>query len=251
MAHVFAIVNQKGGIGKTTFSMQIGVGLRRRGFKVLMIDMDAQCNLTFTLRGDYKNSPTILEAIFEEVNVEDTIQHLDEVDLIPGSANLTTLEQQIDPEGREYFLSETIKPLLSKYEYIIIDSPPTISLITVGIMTAANSIIVPVLLDMYSLQGTGQLYKTYATVKQYCNPSLQIDGIVVNGPGRTLKRTLKEVAEVMNCRIFRTSISRSPQIKHATIKRESIYRYAPKSSVRKEFDQLIDELLSIRRGEVD
>lgn len=249
MAHVFAIVNQKGGIGKTTIAVQFGVGLRRRGYRVLLIDMDAQCNLTFTLGGDYKHSPTILEAIFEEVNVKDTIQHLSEIDLIPGSINITTLEQQIEPAGKEFFLQSTIEPLLNDYDYIVIDSPPTISLITVGIMTAADSLIVPVLLDMYSMQGTGQLYKTYATVKKYCNPKLVIDGMVINRPERALKKMLDEIAEVMNCRVFETTISKSSRLKVATIRRQSIYKYAPLSQTRNEFDRLIDEVLSIRKTE--
>ena len=117
-AFVYALVNQKGGIGKTTAAIHLGTGLQLRGYKTLIIDMDAQCNLTLSLKGDYQHKPTIMDAILSKVDIFDTIQHLDEVDVIPGSNNLATLESKIDPNGKEFFLSDTIEPLLSKYDFI-------------------------------------------------------------------------------------------------------------------------------------
>ena len=111
MCHVYALLNQKGGIGKTTASFQIAAGLKRRGYKVLGLDMDPQCNLTFTCGGDYQTKPTIYDATFNNVNIKNTIQHLDEIDLIPGSNNMSSLEAQITRDGREYFLKDLIEPL--------------------------------------------------------------------------------------------------------------------------------------------
>lgn len=247
-AYVYALVNQKGGIGKTTAAIHLGVGLQRRGFKTLIIDMDAQCNLTFSLGGDYQHKPTIMDAILGKVDVFDTIQHLDEVDVIPGSSNLSTLENKLDPEGREFFLADTIAPLKDDYDFIIIDSPPALSLITVGIMCASDSIIIPVGMDMYSFQGTGQLHRTYSAVKQFCNGTLTIEGILVTQNTVSLKKTLKQIADKMDVEIFKTSISNSVIVKHAVINQQSLYKYSPNSKPAKEFSDFVDELLDKRRS---
>lgn len=247
-AYVYALVNQKGGVGKTTAAIHLGTGLKVRGFKVLIIDMDAQCNLTFSLGGDYQHKPTIMDAVLGKVDVEDTIQHLDEIDVIPGSSNLSTLESKIDPDGREFFLADTIEPLKSMYDFIVIDSPPALSLITVGIMCASDSIIIPVGMDMYSFQGTGQLHRTYSAVKQYCNPTLMIEGIFVTQNTISLKKTLREIAKKIDTQIFDTTISNSVIVKHAVIHQQSLFKYAPNSKLAKEFSAFIDELLSKRKS---
>lgn len=246
--HVYALVNQKGGIGKTTTVIQMGAGLALRGYKTLLIDMDAQCNMSFSLKGDYQHKPTIMDAILGKVKVEDTIQHLEEVDLIPGSSNLASLESLIDPDGKEFFLEDTIQPLKEIYDYIIIDSPPALSLLTVGIMTAADSLVVPVAMDMYSLQGTGQLYRTYKAVKEYCNENLVIDGILVTKLSVSLKKILEEVAGNMHTRIFKTTISNSVIVAHAAIAQQSLFKYAPNNKVTREYSDFLDELLSIRNN---
>lgn len=244
-AHVFAIVNQKGGIGKTTTAVHLAVGLRNKGYKTLLIDMDAQCNLTFTLNGDYQNKPTIMDAILNEAEIFDTIQYLEEIDLIPGSNNLSSLDTMLDDDGKEYFLADCIEKLKSEYDYIVIDSPPALSLISVGIMCAANSLIVPVGVDMYSLQGTGQLFRTYSAVKEYCNEDLKIDGILINKDSLTLRKVLVDIAKNLKINIFNTTISYSPIITHAVIDQKSVYKYAPNSKPCREYDQFIDELLNM------
>lgn len=242
-AYVYALVNQKGGIGKTTAALHLGTGLRIKGFKTLIIDMDAQCNLTLTLRGDYQHKPTIMDAILGKINIFDTIQHLDEVDVIPGSSNLSTLESKIDSDGREYFLADVIEPLKNEYDFIVLDSPPALSLITVGIMCAADSIIVPVGMDLYSFQGTGQLFRTYNAVKQYCNPNLVIEGILIIQDALSLKKTLMEIANRMNTIIFDSKISRNVIVKHSVVHQQSLFKYYPNSKSAKEFNAFVDELL--------
>lgn len=242
-AYVYALINQKGGIGKTTAAIHLGTGLKIRGFKTLIIDMDAQCNLTLTLRGDYQHKPTIMDAILGKIDIFDTIQHLDEVDVIPGSNNLASLESKISPEGKEFFLEDAIKPLKEEYDFIILDSPPALSLITVGIMCAADSIIIPAGMDLYSFQGTGQLYRTYKAVKENCKPELEIDGILVTQNSISLKSTLDEIAKKMHTQIFDTIISDNVMVKHAVINQMSLYKFAPNSKPAKEFSQFVDELL--------
>ena len=242
-AYVYALVNQKGGIGKTTAAIHLGTGLQLRGFKTLIIDMDAQCNLTLSLKGDYQHKPTIMDAILGKVDIFDTIQHLDEVDVIPGSNNLSTLESRIDSRGKEFFLADAIEPLIPEYDFIVLDSPPALSLITVGIMCAADSIIIPVGMDMYSFQGTGQLYRTYNAVKQFCNPDLTIEGILITQSAVSLKKTLAEIAYKMNTQIFDSAILPNVIVKHAVIHQQSLYKYAPKSKPASEFSAFVDELL--------
>lgn len=243
MSHVYALLNQKGGIGKTTASFQIAAGLKRRGYKVLAIDMDPQCNMTFSCGGDYQTKPTIYDATFNNVEIRKTIQRLDEVDLIPGSNNMSSIEAQITREGREYFLRDLIEPLKTFYDFIIIDSPPALGLITISVMCAADSIIIPSILDMYSLQGIGQLVKTYNVVKEYCNPGLVIDGILITKDSRSLKSLFKEVADNANIQVFETAIPNSTIFAHSVFEQKSVFKYAPKSLPALQYDRFLTELL--------
>lgn len=246
-AYVYAMVNQKGGIGKTTTAIHLGTGLKARGFKTLIIDMDAQCNLTFTLKGDYRKKPTIMDAILGKVDILDTIQHLDEVDVIPGSSNLASIESLIETDNKEFFLANAIKPLKKIYDFIVLDSPPALSLLTVGIMCASDSIVIPVGMDLYSMQGTVQLFRTFSAVKQYCNNELEIEGILVTQDSISLKSTLRKIADKMEVNIFDTVISYNAIVKHAVINQKSLYKFAPNSKSAKEFSSFVDELLEKTR----
>lgn len=243
MSHVYALLNQKGGIGKTTASFQIAAGLKRRGYKVLAIDMDPQCNMTFSCGGDYQTKATIYDATFNEVDIKNTIQHLEEIDLVPGSNNMSSLEAQITREGREYFLRDLIEPLKTYYDYIVIDSPPALGLITISVMCAADSIIIPSILDMYSLQGIGQLNKTYNVVKEYCNPNLVIEGILITKDSRSLKSLFKEVADNANIKVFETTIPNSTIFAHSVFEQQSVFKFAPKSLPALQYDKFISELI--------
>ena len=246
MSIVYALINQKGGIGKTTASIQLAVGLKRRGYKTLVVDMDPQCNLTFTLRGDYKNGTTIMDAILKKVPTINAIQHLEEVDLLAGSSNMSLIERRLENDGKEFFLDEVLNDVRDYYDYIIIDGPPALSLITIGIMTAADRLIIPMVLDVYSLQGAGQLYKTYVAVKTYCNEKLDIEGILVTRNSQALRGVLNKVAENMHASVFKTTISNSAVVQHAAIARQSVFAYAPNSSVADEYNSFVDEILSRR-----
>lgn len=246
MAYIFALLNQKGGIGKTTAAVQLSAGLRQKGYRVLAIDMDPQCNLSYSFASDYQNSPTIYDALLKKVNIKECIQKLDEVDLVPSNSILTSLESRIPEEGKEYVLKNAIKDVLDDYDYIVIDSPPALSLITVSIMTVTDSIIIPANLDMYSLQGIGQLYRTYQAVKSYCNPKLKIEGILITRNARVLKRMLYEVADNYKIGVFDTFIHSSPIVVTAAMKQSSLFKYAPEARVTNDYRDFIDELLHLK-----
>ena len=211
----------------------------------MLIDMDAQSNLTFALKGDYRDKPTIMEVLMKKIDIVDTIQHLEEIDLIAGSPNLSSLESRIEEDGKEFFLDEAIDPLRDMYDYIVIDSPPTLGLNTIGIMCAADSIIIPVGMDIFSIQGSGQLYRTFAAVKKYANPELVIDGILVTKNSRSLTNLLNEVAQSMKVQIFNSAIDQNVIIQHAAMAQKSLYAYAPDSTPARQFNEFVDEVLKI------
>lgn len=247
-AYIYALINQKGGVGKTTASIQLGVGLKKRGYRVLILDMDPQCNLSFSLKADYINSPTILDAIYHNRKLSEVIQHLDEIDVVAGDTNLSLLEQELhsDPDKQDY-LCNILPDVLDLYDFIIIDSPPSLSLITVGIISAANSLIIPSVLELYSLQGTGQIYQTFVAIREYRNPKLVIDGVLITKNKEFLKKELMKIASMMHTKVFDSAISDTPIASHASLNKKSIFAYAPQSKMALEYDAVIDELLENKK----
>lgn len=252
MTKILTIINQKGGVSKTTTAEAIGVGLAKlHNKKVLFIDTDPQGNLTFTLKANTLGVITVSEVLKTPSLAKLAIQELtDNIHIIPSSPDLASAEKTLNEIGREYKLREAIEPLKNNYDYIVIDTPPTLSVLTANALTAANSCIIPTLADMYSLTGINMLYNTISVIRRYSNPDLAIEGILLS---RYNKRTVisQEVAKALakaaadiGTKLFSTTIRECNPIREAQLQRRSIYDYAPKSNAVSDYSRLIDEFLS-------
>ena len=173
MSRVYAVINQKGGVGKSTTAATLAAGLSLKGYKTLSIDLDAQGNLSYTAKAR-TNGATALGVLTGEVKAEEAIQHTASGDIIASNKALAGADAFIADTGKEYKLKEALESLQAAYDYVIIDTPPALGILTINALTACNSVIIPAQADIYSLQGVEQLADTMKPVKKYCNPDLKI-----------------------------------------------------------------------------
>lgn len=241
---VVAIVNRKGGVGKTATAQALGAGLARKKKKVLYIDLDSQTNLSYGLGADPEELNS-MDVLTGEATAAEAIQHTPQGDVIAGSEALAGADAAIDGTGKEYRLKEAIDGL--QYDYIIIDTPAQLGTLTVNALTAANSVVIPVQAEVYSLQGIGQLSKTIEAVKKYCNRDLYIRGILItryNGRAvisKDMQSNLKDAAEQLKTKLYSTPIRECVSIKEAQAIQQDIYTYAPRSNAAKDYEAFIKE----------
>ena len=250
---IYAVINQKGGVGKSTTAEALSAGLFLKGFKTLAIDLDAQGNMTYTAKASTEGS-TALGVLMGEVRPETAIQHTENSgDIIAASKALAGADAFIKETGKEYRLKETLESLQGMYDYIIIDTPPALGILTINALTACNSVIIPAQADIYSLQGIEQLAETIKPVRKYCNPSLHIAGILLTrySPRAVLSREVAEIAgqlaEKLGTRVFNTAIRENISVKEAQISQTSLFDYAPNSNAAKDYQAFIEELLTTER----
>ena len=195
-------------------------------------------------------SATIYDVLKGDVKTQFAIQKTDTTDIIISNILLSGIELEFTNTGREYLLKEAIKPVLELYDYIVLDTPPNLGILTINAFTASDYIIVPMLSDIFSLQGIAQLYETMERVKKYCNPSLYIEGILLTkfNPRTLLSREIRGTAELiaqdLHIRLFDSFIRNSVVVSEAQSLQQSILDYAPKNNIAKDYQQFIDELLA-------
>ena len=242
-----AIVNRRGGVGKTATAHAIGAGLHLRGYKVLFVDMDSQCNLTYDTGAEEK-PPTSMEVLNGTAPAEDALQHIPDGDIIPASPSLAVADTTITGTGKEYRLKEALSPIAGRYDFIIIDTPPALGVLTVNALTACNSVIIPAKPELHSLQGIGLLNETIRAVKKYTNPALTIKGILLTHyNGRTIlakdmKANLETTAQELGTKVFDTPIRICNALAEAQATQNNIYAYAPRSNATADYTALIDEI---------
>lgn len=247
--HIFAIINQKGGVGKSTTAAALWAGLTLKGYKTLAVDLDAQSNLSFIVGAD-TDGKTALSMLTEEIPASEAIRHLDPGDIIPASKNLAGIDAILDGTGREYRLKEALETVKDDYDYIIIDTPPQLGIMTINALTACNSVIIPAQADILSLQGIEQLSQTMQPVKKYCNHGLEIAGILLTRYSsraaltRDLTEYTKQLAEKLKTKVFGSPIREGIAVKEAQINRRTLFDYAPKSKAAADYAAFIDELLN-------
>lgn len=251
MREIIAVVNRRGGVGKTATAHALGAGLTLRGYKVLYIDLDSQCNLSFDIGA--RTAPlTSMEVLSGTATAEEAIQHTQGVDIIPASPNLAVADTTIDGTGKEYRLREALEPLAGEYDYIVIDTPPALGVLTVNALTACNSAVIPAQAEVHSLQGIGLLYEAIRAVQKYTNPALTIKGILItryNGRAilsRDMRENLEATAKELGTKVFSVPIRECTAIKEAQAVQQDIYSYAPRSNATADYTALINEFLKER-----
>lgn len=246
---IIAVINQKGGVGKSTTASALAAGLHQRGYKVLAIDTDAQGNLSYSLNAAGRK-PGALEILTGECSPDAAIVHGGIVDIIPSSPQLANAQIALDGTGKEYRLKEALEPLDGKYDYIIIDTPPALGIITINALTAATSAIIPAQAEIYSLQGIGQLSQTMAAVKKYCNAALEVRGILITRYNRRaritqeMERMLGQTAETLGTKIYTARIRECTAIKEAAAVRSDIFTYSTKSNAVIDYNAFVEEFLA-------
>jgi chromosome partitioning protein len=246
---IISITNQKGGVGKTTTSQSMAIGLNKKGYKVLLIDLDPQANLSYSLGANTEQS-TIYEVLKKEIEIKQSIQSTGSVDIIPSNILLSGAELEFTKTGREYLLKEVLNSIKNTYEYIIIDTPPALSILTVNAFTASNKLIIPMGADVFSLQGAGQLNNTINQVKRYCNNDLKVAGILLTryNPRTILSKDItstiqNNIAVQLETKVFNSYIRSSVSIQEAQTQQANILEYAPNATAQVDYAKFVDEFI--------
>jgi chromosome partitioning protein len=250
-ARIVAMCNQKGGVGKTTSSINIAGALSLYGRRVLIVDFDPQGAATVGL-GINANSVdnTIYTALFNpSMDVHEVVVHtrFPNLDIIPANIDLSAAEVQLVTEvGREQVLAGTLRPLRDEYDLIIIDCQPSLGLLTVNALTAADGVVIPVAAEFFALRGVALLMQSIEKVRNRINPSLEVYGVLVTMYTRTLhsEEVLQRIFEAFKGKVFHTVITRSIKLPDATVSGAPISMYAPTHKTSKEYREVARELIS-------
>ena len=252
MGEIIAVVNQKGGVGKTTTSVNLCAGLHAAGKRVLLCDFDPQANATSGMGADKRRvKASIYHVLTGERTVTDVLRHTPYGDLLPSSASLAGAGVELAAlDEREFALQKILKPMVEDYDYILIDCPPSLELLTVNGLCAAESILVPVQCEYFALEGLSDLMGTLRAVKARLNPSLQIFGVLLTMfDGRTnfSLQVAQEVRRHFPGKVFSTVIPRNVRLAEAPSHGLPIQIYDRHSRGAKAYDQLVQEIIDRRR----
>ncbi len=250
MAYIIALTNQKGGVGKTTTSCALISGLTSKNKKVLGIDLDPQGNLGFSMGIEIEDCLTIYDAFKGRASISDVIQHTDLGDVIPSNILLSGAELEFNRTGREFLLKNLISEIENRYDYIVIDTPPALNILTVNAYVSSQALIIPMIPEILSLLGVSQLKETVDTVKKFYNSNLTVLGILLTryNARLNLSKEVHEMAEnianQLGTHVFETKIRTGVSVAEAPAHGESILSYAPKSKPSIDYSNFLDELLS-------
>ncbi|HGE69729.1 TPA: ParA family protein [Candidatus Poribacteria bacterium] len=249
MSKVIAVANQKGGVGKTTTAINLSACLADLGFKILLLDTDPQSNTTSGLGLDpRKLNKSIYHVLIDNVPITEIITDtsVKRLSLVPSNADLVGAEvEMVSLIAREMRLRSALQSVRDQYDYIIIDCPPSLGLITLNALTACDSVIIPIQCEYYALEGLGQLLETITLVKDNLNPKLEIEGILLTMQDRRVKLSDQVISEVRNYfkgRVYNTNIPRNIRLSEAPSFGKPIILYDPKSAGAKAYMKLAKEV---------
>lgn len=254
---IITITNQKGGVGKTTTAHILTTGLMHRGYNVLAVDADPQTNFSYAAGTDTQEAEIDIYRLFKAYEQGQrgvsSLQAIQKApagfSMIPGSLDLAGADMDFTKPGREYLLKEILEPLQGMFDYCVIDTPPTLGILTVNALTASNKIIVPMGADVFSMQGLSQLQGMISNVKRYCNRDLIIDGLLLTkyNPraviNQNLKESLEAVAAQLETRLYKTYIRESVAIKEIQFMQSDIFAEYPKHNLTRDYENFVSEFL--------
>ncbi len=254
MGRIIAVANQKGGVGKTTTSINLSASLAEMGQRVLTIDMDPQGNTTSGLGID-KNQVenTVYELILGEIPLEECIRKsvMEGLDVIASNINLSGAEVElISVENKEFLLREKVKALRERYDFIIIDCPPSLNLLTINAMTTSDTVLVPIQCEYYALEGLSQLIHTIDLIKERLNPKLELEGVVFtmfDGRTNLSLQVVENVKENLDRNIYKTIIPRNVRLAEAPSYGMPITMYDTRSSGAEAYRLLAEEVIQYQR----
>lgn len=244
---IIAVTNQKGGIGKSSTAQAIGAYYANAGKKVLLVDLDAQQNLS--MAAGLQEIRASSYDIMKDPNLTATavLQIRENLYIIPASDNLSSVQEVLPKAGREFRLKEALSGL-SRFDYIILDTPPALSDLTVNALTAADIVVIPAQADYFSLEAIKELVGTIQVVQRYTNPKLKIDGILLTRYQKRSRLTqdyttgIEQLAAAIDTRVYKTRIRESVSIKEAQAVRTDIFTYDPKSNGAKDYLEFCKEI---------
>lgn len=254
MGRTIVIANQKGGVGKTTTAINLSASLAELGQKVLIIDMDPQGNTTsgVGVEKDEKEY-TVYELLLGECSMEDSLTEsvCENLTVVPSNINLAAAEiELIGTENKEFILRDAVSSIKEQYDFILIDCPPSLNVLTINAMCAADTVLVPIQCEYYALEGLSQLMHTIELVRERLNPELEIEGVVFTMYDARTNLSLEVVENVkenLNQNIYKTIIPRNVRLAEAPSYGMPITKYDAKSSGAESYRMLAEEV--IHRGE--
>jgi chromosome partitioning protein len=249
---ILAITNQKGGVGKTTTAINLAAAFAAKGLRTLLVDLDPQANATMSFLDVHTLERSVYDALVEPgLRLGDVVQLAEKVPnlaVAPSSIALAKLEAKLIGELDSHFrLKDALEPLQGEYDYILLDTPPTLGIITVNALVASSHVLVPIQSSYFALEGTDDLLETVEKVKARANPQLQILGAVITlFDKRTLlaKDIVDQIQRVFGDRLFETVITKSVRLEESPAYKEAIFSFAPRSSGAYEYYKLSEEILS-------
>lgn len=247
-ATITTITNQKGGVGKTTTAAALLSCLSQRGARVLGVDLDPQGSLGFSMGLDIEHCATIYDIFRGVAEPADVIRSTDVCDVLPSNILLSAAEMEFNKPGREFLLKAALSKVADGYDYILIDTPPALNILTVNAYVASDSLIIPMAPEVLSLLGVSQIKETIESVRSYYNSRLQVLGILLNryngrlNLSREMLELAQEIARQLNTRVFDSKIRSSVSVAEAPAHGQSINDYAPRSKPALDFAALCEEI---------
>lgn len=244
MAHIIAIANHKGGVGKTTAALNIAAGVAMRGYSVLLIDMDAQANLTDTLHLAERR-PNIYDVLRGEAM--QPIAITEKLHAVPSTLDLAAAEAELTTAiGRERLLLSALQPMSGAYDYVIIDTAPTLGLLTINALTAADAVIIPMQAEYYAIKGIKGLTDIIANVQRVVNKGLHIGGVIISqyDTRTTLHRQMRDaIAAQFGTAVFSTPVRKGIAIAEAQAAGMDVFTYDAESAGAEDYGKVVDEFL--------
>lgn len=255
MGKVISIANQKGGVGKTTTAINLSTILAKKGKKVLLIDADPQGNGTSGLGINKEQKFSVYDVLIEDIEIENTLQktQIKNLDLCPSNINLAGAEVQlVSMENREYRLRNKIENIKDTYDFIIIDCPPSLGLVTLNSFTASDSVLIPVQCEYYALEGLGQLLNTIELVKKHMNKDIKIEGALLtmyDARTNLSNQVVKEVKRYFENKVYKNVIPRNVKLSEAPSYGMPITLYDPRSKGAKSYEKFVKEFIKANEEE--